>query len=273
MKISLVIPNYKNLDYLKSLLKQVEKIGFYKIFVLDDNSPKEVTNFLENIKFIELKKSTRRLLPTANRNRILGENVGDWILFLDSDMEIISKNLLKNISEKIAQSKSVKVIGGLILSDTNEPMWFNYGKFLSPLENSELGAWVNVGVHLWNDKEEMKWVKEQAGAYNYNYWEPTEKQVDWVAEGFFAIDAKFFNKLGGFDEKFKMFHEGPDLCKRTWEDGFEVLFTPDIKVKHLGTDNIGDEKRKKYMLESTAYWYKKHYGIPKKIYKKLVEIP
>lgn len=271
MKISLVIPNYRNLESLKKLLNQTKNLGFYKIFVLDDNSPKEVTDYLADLDYIELRRSNTRLYPTANRNRILKEDTGDWILFLDSDMQIIGKRVIYNLKTLIKKYPKAKVFGGLILSHSNEPMWFNYGRFLSPFLDKQLDIWVQVGVKFWKDSENMAWVREQAKELNYNFWEPKERRVDWIAEGLFLVNSKLFKTLNGFDESFKMYYEGCDFCKRVWNKGFEVIFSPKIKVKHLENDNVGDKKRVKYMVESAALWYEKHYGIPREIYKKQIE--
>ena len=39
---------------------------------------------------------------------------------------------------------------------------------------------------------------------------------------------------GGFDEQFFFNFEETDLCKRIWDSGHPILFTPDATLIHLG---------------------------------------
>jgi GT2 family glycosyltransferase len=52
--------------------------------------------------------------------------------------------------------------------------------------------------------------------------------VDWVAGGCFMIRRDFFQSLGGFDERFFLFFEDTDLCRRTWQQGKRVVYTPAV---------------------------------------------
>jgi GT2 family glycosyltransferase len=40
--------------------------------------------------------------------------------------------------------------------------------------------------------------------------------------------------LGGFDEQFFYYYEDTDLCRRIWEVGHAIIYTPRVSIIHLG---------------------------------------
>lgn len=58
------------------------------------------------------------------------------------------------------------------------------------------------------------------------------RTVDWVAATAVAIRREAFEAVGGFDEDFFFFVEDVDLCRRLWDEGWEVWFEPGAVVVH-----------------------------------------
>jgi len=59
------------------------------------------------------------------------------------------------------------------------------------------------------------------------------QDVDWVVGGCFLIRRSFFEELGGFDaERFFLFFEDMDLCRRCWLQEKRVVYT----CKVIGSD-------------------------------------
>lgn len=57
-------------------------------------------------------------------------------------------------------------------------------------------------------------------------------ETDWVIGGCFLIRGDLLRQLGGFDERFFLFFEDTDLCRRCWERGKRVVYFPEAQ----GTD-------------------------------------
>lgn len=57
---------------------------------------------------------------------------------------------------------------------------------------------------------------------------PGERAVDWVVGGCFLIRRDFFLSLDGFDERFFLFFEDIDLCRRVHASGKSVLYFPSV---------------------------------------------
>ena len=97
--LSILIPTY-NYDcrrLVSDLYQQAEQAGIeYEIIVADDASPTYIykeknreINHLPNCRLIELQENVGR---SRIRNRLADEALHEWILFMDCDAEVISKN-------------------------------------------------------------------------------------------------------------------------------------------------------------------------------------
>jgi GT2 family glycosyltransferase len=58
--------------------------------------------------------------------------------------------------------------------------------------------------------------------------------VDWVPGAFALIRRDLFQRLGGFDERFFLYYEEVDLCRRVREAGLRVQYWPELRVRHIG---------------------------------------
>lgn len=56
--------------------------------------------------------------------------------------------------------------------------------------------------------------------------------VDWVMGSAMFFRREAYNKVGGFDERYFMYAEDSDLCRRNWESGWAVYYVHDIFLKH-----------------------------------------
>lgn len=57
-------------------------------------------------------------------------------------------------------------------------------------------------------------------------------QVDWVAGMLMVFRSVVFREIGGFDDRFFMYFEDADLCRRLHLAGFQVLLCPQTQVVH-----------------------------------------
>lgn len=63
-------------------------------------------------------------------------------------------------------------------------------------------------------------------------WQQTPIQVDWLAGMFVVFNREAFEKIGGFDERYFMYLEDTDICRRLSLAGWRVLLQPSSKVIH-----------------------------------------
>lgn len=56
--------------------------------------------------------------------------------------------------------------------------------------------------------------------------------VDWVQGSAMFISGELCKELQGFDERYWMYFEDVDLCRRAWEKHRPVYYHPDIRIQH-----------------------------------------
>ena len=57
-----------------------------------------------------------------------------------------------------------------------------------------------------------------------------EREVEWVIGGSFMIRRSLFEQLKGYDERFFLFFEDTDLCKRISQTGKRVVYFPEVSA-------------------------------------------
>ncbi len=67
----------------------------------------------------------------------------------------------------------------------------------------------------------------------------TERQIDWQSGCCVMFRRDLLQELHGFDEQFFYHFEEVDLCKRVWNTGHPILFTPCASIVHLGGQSVG----------------------------------
>jgi hypothetical protein len=79
---------------------------------------------------------------------------------------------------------------------------------------------------------------------------------------FTLFRAETVRSLAGYDEQFPIFFNDVDLCKRIWDSGSVIWYSPDVKILHHGGE--GTRQVRKAMIwessRSLIHYIKKHHG-------------
>ncbi len=65
------------------------------------------------------------------------------------------------------------------------------------------------------------------------------READYLYAACLLVRREAVDEVGGFDEAFFMFSEETDWCRRFRDAGWQVLFTPDAEVVHVGGASHG----------------------------------
>jgi GT2 family glycosyltransferase len=109
----------------------------------------------------------------------------------------------------------------------------------------------------------LEYLAPEVFADQYLRWEgDTEREIDWQSGCCVMFRANVLKQLNGFDEQFFYQYEEVDLCRRVWDAGYPIRFTPTASITHLGGQSVGrfpirfviEVSRNRY-----RYYYK-HFG-------------
>jgi len=245
---SVVIVNRNQADHLKNTLKSVFKNkGSFEVIMVDDYSGDNSVEVAEQFP-VKLIQNKENLGPSKSRNIAAKEAKGKYILFLDSDMKI-DENYIQGLMDYLETHPDVGIVSGKIVSNRGERLHWNFGHDPSILRDTLSGIAEFLVL--------LSFPKNLITPFSLNHVRDEERKVHWVRESAFMIRRDLFDKLGGFDEKFFMYAEGPDLCRRIRKNGFQVCYYPAVSVRDLGGHTYKSILNRK-MLHSTLHYYKKH---------------
>jgi len=94
--------------------------------------------------------------------------------------------------------------------------------------------------------------------------------VDWIPGAFVFIPSQIFRQLDGFDERFFMYYEEVDLCRRLSANGYTIQYWPTLKAVHIGgasaktveharVSRTGSQLES-WRMRSALQYYRKHHG-------------
>jgi len=90
-----------------------------------------------------------------------------------------------------------------------------------------------------------------------------EHEADWVSGACLMIRRAAFDAVSGFDERFFLYEEDADLCRRVRAAGWRVVFTPAAEARHaLGRSMARAPERARLEYDrSHLLYYRKHCGL------------
>lgn len=255
---SVVIISYNGREFLRKCLKNIGKsvVRPRKIIVVDDFSNDGTEEMVKKeFNFAEFIRNERNLGPTASRNR--GANLADgkYLIFLDNDV-LIRPETLKKMIDFMENQAEVGIVGAKIIPEGEEKMWWNMGYDPNNFREA-IGYFLGFLLKIF---PQSQWLKNFSMRFILNYWDYDKTlAVSWVIEGCFVIKKEVFDKIGEFDERFFMYYEGPDLCRRFRQEGYKVYFYPEAKADLLEGHTHSELKRSLFLTKSKYLFYQKHY--------------
>ncbi len=234
--ISTVTISYNGKKFLEDCLGSIfkEKGNFQVIFV-DNGSTDKSFEFVKhrfghrkNLKAIRLEKN---IGPTEARNLAVKKSTGKYILILDNDTKI-KPGWFKHIPKFFSKHRKAGVVQPKLITMGTKK--FNYaGDYLTRF------GFLSERARSQIDKGQFDYPER---IFSFN-----------TASAYFLRDR--FLEIGGYDNDFFFYWEEPDLSFRTWLNGFEVWFDPQITVEHAyGTPAKDDNYRETSRHQQATYF-------------------
>jgi GT2 family glycosyltransferase len=240
IKLTIIIVNYNSRTYLEECLASLfEKTDFklFEIIIVNNGKKNELAGLTDSFPFVTIIQTENNLGFGSANNLGAKKACGELLFFLNPDTKIIFADFQK-IYEKFQTNPNIGIAGVRLIDENgNQQRW-------------GLGAEVTL----------KQIFKNKLSLQNHSKNE-TQKDPDWISGTALFISKKLFNKLNGFDEKFFMYFEDVDLCKRARKSGNKVVCFNDFSILHYGGKSYYQKntQKKQYYL-AQDYYFKKHFG-------------
>jgi len=245
MGLSIIVTNYKTPELLKLCLRSIKQCLSdiaYEVFVMDAASTEDtefvVKGLYPEFAFVPFEKNIgfRALV-----NEGLKMARGKYILILNSDI-ILKENAVQVLIEHLDSHQDVAVVGPQLLNLDNS-VQESCLRFFGPL--TILARRTIFGKTVWGRKLVAKFLMR-----DYNHQQARE--VDWLLGSSLLVRSSALEKVGPMDERFFMYFEDVDWCRRFWQAGFKIVYLPQAKIYHYHlrvskkTGGVGDLFVNKY---------------------------
>jgi len=256
MKLSIIILCWNDLkvigDCLRSIYATTQATEF-EVIVADNGSTDGSVEFIrKNYPQAQVIENGKNLRFAKANNVGIRASQGAYVLILNPDT-IIHEGTLDTMVSLADRHPEAGAFGCRVLNSDG-----SYQGCIRPLPTIR-GEWI-AALHL------------NALAYLSDWFEPniyvrwkgdTQRTVGWLAGCFILLRGDMLRRLGGFDEQFFYYHEDLDLCRRVWQTGASILYTPEVGITHLG----GQSTSKRFppvgfaldgQVTRYRYYYKHH---------------
>ncbi len=197
----------------------------------DKNKLNVVTHVIDNssnqdgVKDLIYKKYPQVIYIDAGKNIGFGssQNIGlknkkaKFYLALNPDVEFLEKGTLEKMIEFLNKNSKVGMVGPKLLN-TNKTIQNSCYGFPGITDQ----FFKRLGI---KNKKVNKYLMNN---FDHNKTIP----VDWLMGSFLMTKQEVVDKIGFFDDRFFMYFEDCDWCRRSINAGWKNFYLSDVKVKH-----------------------------------------
>lgn len=236
---------------LRSLTAEPRPRVSYSVWVVDnassDDSPNMVASEFPDVRLIA--NNTNLGFSQAN-NQAIAQSESRYVLLLNSDAWI-HPGALETLVAWADAHPQAGIVGPKVLNPDGSLQ-------MSCRRFPTLGAGFFRNTYL------GRWFPKNKYASDYlmaDFDHAAERPVDWVSGCAMLLRREMLAQIGTLDERFYMYCEDVDLCRRAHDAGWEVVYVPDAVVTHA-IGRSSDKNAERMIWEFHRSWFeydKKHH--------------
>lgn len=168
---------------------------------------------------LEIVKLERNCGYAAGVNRAAAAVPGADLLLINPDLILLGTTQIQELRTQLAQRPRAAVIGPALSGHDR-------------VRQSSARAFPWLGALLGSLGSAPAAIR----AHYERYLEPSDASgatvVDWVIGAAMLLRRATFDDRGGWDERFFLYMEDADYCRRCWRAGWQVWYVPDVEFRH-----------------------------------------
>jgi GT2 family glycosyltransferase len=261
--MSIIIVSFNTREVLRgclSSLQQQQDVGAMQVIVVDNASRDGSADMVaRDFPHCHLVRSEVNLGFAAANNLAFALAGAPYLVLLNPDA-LLQPGALKKSIAHMESTPRAGLAGGL-LQDSDGQLQPS-GRLFPSLLNELLmlsGLAARYPASRFFGRFDRTWANPRQAA-----------PVDWVPGAFSIIRRSALDISGGFDERFFLYYEEVDLCRRIAQAGYEVWYWPDVVIEHIGgasSKTLVDmafsgsgSQLTLWRLRSGLLYYRKHHG-------------
>lgn len=192
----------------------------YELIVVDNGSGDDIADTLKSrYPEVILVASTKNLGMGRGNNLGIKKAQGEFLCILNDDIVLQRDSLAVLYREMRADDKIGLIAPKLINADgTFQPSCFRFPSLATPILRRTFFGRI---------------FKKQLDGYVAGEADSgAPRECDWIMGSCLFVRKSVLDKVGAFDERFFMYFEDTDLCRRIRRAGFKVLYCPAAAVIH-----------------------------------------
>jgi len=233
--LDIIIVNYESSEFLARCLRSVydSTDGIpINVFIQDNGSKDDIDHVCVTFPQINLTKNDCNIGFARAINRALAHGSAPYILILNPDT-IVSDGFFKSILRYIEDNEDTGIVGPKIL-DLDGTVQGSARSFPTPLTAVFGRASLLTRLFPNNRISSTNILTSKSDGR-------TPMEVDWVSGACMLLRRQALNDVGYLDERFFIYWEDTDWCRRMWQKGWKVIYFPQATVLH----RVGGSTRKK----------------------------
>jgi N-acetylglucosaminyl-diphospho-decaprenol L-rhamnosyltransferase len=248
VRFSVVTVNYGSWPYILECVDSLYRTGYedFEVVIVDNGweKPPEIPRPLhlirnpENVGFAK-----------ACNQGILASG-GEYVVLVNPDT-VVEENFFESLEDYFGENPKVGVAGPKVV-DGEGRLQLSARKELSFV--SGLLGRTSLLTRLFPKSPLVRRLFPAAEELTG----PTE--VDWISGACMAIRRRTVEEIGPMDERFFMYFEDVDLCRRAREAGWLVYYLPQVGVLHHTGASTRAKPRAIWNLHKSAFLYHRKHG-------------
>lgn len=219
----------------------------WELFVVDNGSTDATPTFLRefhpsnpHLGHFEVITNDRDLGFATAANMGLRRATGEYILLLNPDTQLVAPSL-----QKMAAAARVREKLGMLGFQVTNPD----GRIQQPI-----GELPRIRRQL----------ARRLGRYKPKFDFRSAAEVEQINAAAALMPKAVIEKIGLWDEKFFLWFEENDYCKRLRDAGYKIYYTPEVRVLHerqAGIAQMPFWERQGIWARSMFHYFRKHHGL------------
>lgn len=225
VKVTFVTVCYKTPDLIRNLLKGVEAANFSFPFeyYLVDNNPGDGTGEMVRQRFpwVKVIDSPGNIGFGAGNNQAFRLAKGEYVMLFNPDLTVFAGEMEKLLAFADANAR-IGIVGPRLQNpnQTLQRTYYRAHRFVTPIYRRTF-----LGKTPWGKRELNRFLMVDTD-------ERAVQDVDGLIGAALLMRSSMLAEVGHFDEKFFMYFEDVDLCRRAWEKGWRVCYAPVAQFVH-----------------------------------------